>query len=97
MTDCRAEFPEDWLTNAQLSRSGRDAALNFFSVHAARSLAYWQDKGWIHSDDPRGRFQWYCRYYMGRRSLDDERQIRRRQAMTRHIAQIQEELRTRRS
>ncbi len=27
--------------------------------------------------DPYGWFQWYCRFYLGRRSTDDERQIAR--------------------
>jgi len=88
MTDCRDEFPAAWFTEAKLSPVRRDPSLNFFGVNASKSLSYWREKGWIHADDPRGWFQWYCRYYMGRRMEDDARQIKRWKAMTRHIAQI---------
>ena len=88
MTDCRKEFPAKWFKNAKLSPEKRDPALNFFKVNASQPLSLWRQKGWIHPDDPRGWFQWYCRYYMGRRGGDDVRQIKRWKAMTRHIAQV---------
>lgn len=88
MTDCREEFPADWYANAKLSPQGKNPELNFFGVDASTPLSYWQKKSWINKQDPRGWFQWYCRYFMGRRSLDDERQIRRWYQMKRHVAQI---------
>ena len=76
MTDCRNEFPADWF--AKLSPERRDCSLNYFGVNASQSLSMWRKKGWIYPDDPRGWFQWYCRYYMGRRMPEeDARQIRR--------------------
>lgn len=88
MTDCRAEFPADWFVNAVLSPEGRRPELNWFGVDASKPLNYWIQKDWIHPQDPRGWFQWYCRYYMGRRTDDDVRQIKRWKAMRRHIAQL---------
>jgi hypothetical protein len=88
MTDCRAEFPRSWFGRAKLSTAGRDAKLNLFRVNASQPLAIWRRNGWISGQDPRGWFQWYCRYYMGRRSRDDARQIRRWRAIERHIAAI---------
>ncbi|MDT8319125.1 MAG: hypothetical protein RQ826_01220 [Xanthomonadales bacterium] len=88
MTDCRDEFPDDWFENAKLSPRRHDANLNFFQVRASKPLSYWREKGWIWPGDPRGWFQWYCRYYAGRRCEDDARQIGRWKAMNRHIAQL---------
>jgi hypothetical protein len=90
MTDCRGEFPKSWFARAKLSPERHDPMLNYFQIDASQPLRIWREKGWINEEhDPRGWFQWYCRYYMGRRlSGEDERQIKRWKAIRRHAAQI---------
>lgn len=85
------EFPKNWFTDAKLSDE-KDITLNYFKVDASLPLSVWREKGWINQDhDPQGWFQWYCRYYLGRRlPVEDDRQIKRWRAMTRHIAQIKQ-------
>ncbi len=88
MTDCTSEFPADWFAKARLCHERHEARLNFFGVNASQPLAVWRRKGWIYHEDPRGWFQWYCRYYSGRRCVDDERQVKRWRALSRHVAQL---------
>ena len=90
LTDTRNEFPKSWFAGCKLSPRRRNPSLNFFGVDASQPLSVWRKKGWIYPDDPRGWFQWYCRYYLGRRMQDEDlRQIKRWKAMRRHVRQIE--------
>ena len=90
------EYPKNWFVYAKFSNSrdqnGKlkyDKNLNYFKVKASLSLQEWQAMGWISKYDPRGWFEWYCRYYMGRRiDEEDNRQIYRWKNMTRHITAV---------
>src|SRR5678815_3934784 len=95
MTDCVQEYPSHWFKRAKLCHERHDPSLNYFGVNASQPLSHWREKGWISREDPRGWFQWYCRYYMGRRCGDDERQIRRWRAVRRHVAQVKKNCRDR--
>ena len=86
--DCRLEFPEDWFANARIAERA-DPFLNYFRVKSRQPLAVWRQKGWIIGPDPRGWFQWYCRYHLGRRVSEiDELQIKRWRSFRRHAAQV---------
>jgi hypothetical protein len=96
MTDCKKEFPKNWFSKAKLNHEKHDPELNYFGVNASQPLSIWRKRGWINEKhDPRGWFQWYSRYFMGRRLVDeDEKQISRWKKIRRHLGQIRKNCRS---
>ena len=73
-------FPKEWFSDIDekfyLSNNFQKE-VNFFKIKSGLSQEEWDSKGWIHKDVPRGWFEWYCKFFNGRRHEDDERQIKR--------------------
>ena len=73
-------YPKNWwkgLTPKQLTSSTYDKSVNNYKVKVGTSLEFWESKQWITKYHPYGWVQWYCDFYQGKRSPDDERQINR--------------------
>lgn len=85
-TDAWKEFPTDWFENldieTQVVSNIVRADINKYGVKMGGNLDMWESSGWINELDPYGWFQWYCRFYLGRRSSYDDKQIRRWQLST---------------
>ena len=79
--DVWEEFPEDWFEGLNIKKQVTsvkyDTSVNKYKESCGGDLEMWESSGWITHIDPYGWFQWYCRFYLGRRSSDDDRQISR--------------------
>ena len=67
----------DHISNDLISDNVYNITINKFKVRSGTTLEFWESKGWIRGQDPYGWVQWYCAFYNGRRSSDDQRQINR--------------------
>lgn len=96
LNDCVGEFPREWYLDALEAGTLRIGSayppterVNYFGKKSRLSLSEWGRRGWIVAPDNRGWFQWYCRYWLGRRIPDvDAIQIERWKAFRRHYAQV---------
>ncbi|XP_051749857.1 uncharacterized protein zgc:113208 [Ctenopharyngodon idella] len=79
--DVWQELSKDWLDGLNISKQVASSTyrenVNTYNVKCGGSLEMWESSGWIVPQDPYGWFQWYCRFYQGRRTMDDARQISR--------------------
>jgi len=79
--DAVKEYPKDWFEGLEpkvhLHSPIYNPAINKYGVRCGGGLDMWETSGWIAAQDPYGWFEWYCRFYLGRRTSDDHRQISR--------------------
>ena len=75
------EFPKNWFSGLDIDKmitsQNYDKKVNKYGVKCGSTLEAWENSGWIVKQDPYGWFQWYCRFYRGRRTDDDKRQVQR--------------------
>jgi hypothetical protein len=98
LNDCQDEFPDEWFEKSKMSRITKDShndtteydkTHNFFGIRSRLSLSEWRQRNWIIEPDIRGWFQWWCRYYIGRRIPEvDKVQIKRWNSYKRHAFQV---------
>lgn len=93
LNDCTKEFPQEWFEESKNKRTIiANPELNYFKIKSRLSLQQWKYNGWIPiingDKDIRGWFQWYCRYFIGRRCETDHIQISRWKSFIRHRGQI---------
>lgn len=79
--DVWKEFPKDWFKKIDIEKYVSSIiirkSINKYKSNMGGNLDMWESSGWITKIDPYGWFQWYCRFYLGRRTTDDNRQINR--------------------
>lgn len=80
------KYPKSWwkgIPDEHLTKpfNKYDKSINKYGVKVGTTLKFWESKGWMKKSHPYGWVHWYCDFFMGKRSDDDERQIKRWQAL----------------
>jgi hypothetical protein len=78
------KYPASWwkgLSDKELTSEKYDKKINKYGVKVGTTLEFWEGKKWITKHNPYGWVHWYCDFFMGKRCLDDERQIKRWKAL----------------
>ena len=75
-------LPKTWFQDLDIKKmitsEKYDKNINKYKVKAGSSYNDWIAKDWIdETTAPRGWIEWYCHFYNGKRTKDDERQIKR--------------------
>jgi len=84
-------MPSGWYSHKNVIPKNQepDASKNYYGVKSRQSLTTWQENGWTTKDSPLGWWEWYAKYYFGRRLAEDDWQINRwRSFVARHMGQI---------
>lgn len=86
------ELPKRWMNLALKAgkisvKSNTD--INYFKIKSGLERSSWLKSGWISEYDPLGWFEWYCKFYCGRRiPHEDHRQISRWCSYKRHSSAV---------
>ncbi|KAG0660338.1 hypothetical protein C6P46_004638 [Rhodotorula mucilaginosa] len=78
-----ADLPKEWYSGLSsgmyLTRpEGAEDSVNKWQARMGQPYEAWEANGWIRAEhDARGWFQWYYRFFLGRRCEDDDRQVGR--------------------
>ena len=76
------KYPKSWWINVPkehliLPWDKYDKSINKYNVKVGTTLEFWEEKDWISPKHPYGWVHWYCDFFMGLRSDDDQWQISR--------------------